>query len=87
MKNDYLGCNCTGALACALACVAGSVDTGLRAGLATGRGGFADAAVDAAAVVLGRRFCSDALAIARAICSWFALSCSAVLALSRANSA
>ena len=37
--------------------------------------------------VLGRRFCSEALAIARAICSWFALSCSAVLALSRANSA
>ena len=25
----------------------------------------------------GRRFCSEALAIARAICSWFALSCSA----------
>ena len=37
--------------------------------------------------VLGRRFCSEALAIARAICSWFALSCSAVLAFSRANSA
>ena len=36
---------------------------------------------------LGRRFCSEALEIARAICSWFALSCSAVLAFSRANSA
>ena len=70
------GRNCTGARA--LACVGGSVDTGLRVGVAIGGGGAAD--------VLGRRFCSEALAIARAICSWLALSCSAVLAFSRANS-
>src|SRR3954452_13602780 len=92
-------CNCNGARACTLACVAGAVDAGLRAGAATGRGGLADVAAarvanaaadvaaDVATDVLGRRFCSDTLAITRAICSWFALSCSAVLALSRANSA
>src|ERR1700716_2433298 len=75
-------CNCTGARACTLACVAGAGDAGLRAGAATGRGGLADVAADraadiaadAAADVLGRRFCSDTLAITRAICSWFALS-------------
>ena len=72
------GRNCTGARACALACVGGSVDTGLRVGVAIGGGGAVD--------VLGRRFCSEALAIARAICSWLALNCSAVLAFSRANS-
>ena len=37
-------CNCTGARACALACFGGSVDTGLRAALATGSGGLADVA-------------------------------------------
>src|SRR5438034_763482 len=74
-------CNCTGARACALACFGGSVDTGLRAGLATRGGGLADVAAD-----VFRRFCSEALAIVRAICSWLALSCSAVLAFSRANS-
>src|SRR6266850_1973901 len=72
------GSNCVGARACALACVGGIVDTGLRVGVAIGGGGAAD--------VLRRRFCSEALAIARAICSWLALSCSAVLAFSRANS-
>src|SRR4051812_16419812 len=61
------GSNCVGARACALAC-GGSVDTGLRAAVAIGGGGLAD--------VLGRGFCSEALAIARAICSWLALSCS-----------
>src|SRR5258707_11534719 len=66
------GRNCTGARACALACVGGSVDTGLRVGVAIGGGGAAD--------VLGRRFCSEALAIARALCSRLALSCSAGLA-------
>jgi hypothetical protein len=55
------GRNCTGARACALACVGGSVDTGLRVGVAIGGGGAAD--------VLGRRFCSEASAIARAIYS------------------
>src|SRR5437879_6200784 len=78
-------CNCTGARACALACFCGGVDTGLRAGLATDRAGLADAAADVAADVLGRRFCSEALEIARAICSWLALSCSAIPAFSRAN--
>ena len=70
--------NGTGARACALASVGGSADTGLRAGVAIGGGGVAD--------VLRRRFCSEALAIARAICSWLALSCSAVLAFSRTSS-
>jgi hypothetical protein len=57
------------------------VGTGLRVGVAVGRGGGVD--------ILGRRFCSEALAsealaIMRAICSWLALSCSAAFALSRA---
>jgi hypothetical protein len=51
--------------------------TGLRAGAAVGRGRGAD--------VFGRRFCSEALAIRRVICSWFALNCSTALALSVAN--
>ena len=74
---DYCcpGRNVTGTRACALASLGGSADTGLRAGVAIGGGGVAD--------VLRRRFCSEALAIARAICSWLALSCSAVLAFSR----
>jgi hypothetical protein len=55
------GCNCTGACGCALACDDGSFGTGLRVGEAIGRGGGAD--------VLGRRFCSEALAIRRVICS------------------
>src|SRR5258705_8915631 len=79
-------CNCTGARACALACFGGAVDTGLRAVLATRSGGLADVATDAATDGLSRRFCSEALEIARAICSWLALSCSAVLAFSRVNS-
>src|ERR1700682_5267253 len=53
----------------------GRVGTGLRVGVAVGRGGGAD--------ILGRRLCSEALAISRAICSWLALNCSAALALSR----
>src|SRR6266498_4300605 len=58
MKNYCCpGSNCVGARACALAC-GGSVDTGLRAAVAIGGGGVAD--------VLRRRFCSEALAIARA---------------------
>src|SRR6266480_666021 len=68
------GCECTGACGCALACDGGSVGTGLRIGVAIGRGGG----------VLGRNFCSEALAPRRAICSWLALSCSAATALSRA---
>ncbi len=57
------------------------VGTGLRVGVAVGRGGGAD--------ILGRKFCSaalasEALAMTRAICSWLALSCSAAFALSRA---
>ena len=71
------GRNVTGTRACALASLGGSADTGLRAGVAIGGGGVAD--------VLRRRFCSEVLAIARAICSWLALSCSAVLAFSRAE--
>src|SRR5258707_2623925 len=51
------------------------VGTGLRVGEAVGRGGGAD--------ILGRRLCSEALAMTRAICSWLALSCSAAFALSR----
>src|SRR6266852_7452900 len=72
--DDYcsLGCECTGACGCALACGDGSVGTGLRIGVAIGRGGG----------VLGRMFCSEALAIKRDICSWLALS-SATAALSR----
>src|SRR6195256_1003654 len=60
--------------------------TGLRAGVAVGRGGGAD--------ILGRRLCSEALAseafasealaMTRAICSWLALSWAAAFALSRA---
>src|SRR3984893_1387323 len=68
------GCNCTGACGCALACDDGGFGTGLRVGEAIGRGGGAD--------VLGRRFCSEALAITRVICSWLVLSCSTALALS-----
>src|SRR5258705_8520568 len=42
-----------------------SVDTGLRAGAAIGRGGGAD--------IFGRRFCSEVLASeVLAICSWLA---------------
>jgi hypothetical protein len=58
------------------------VGTGLRVGVvAVGRGGGAD--------ILGRRFCSEALAskvlaMTRANCSWLALICSAAFALSRA---
>lgn len=69
------GRNGTGARACVLVSVGGSADTGPRAGVAIGGGEAADA--------LRRRFCSEALAIARAICSWLAFSCSAVLAFSR----
>jgi hypothetical protein len=60
-------------------CCDGSVGTGLRVRVAIGRGGGAD--------VLGRRFCSEAFAIRRVICSWLALSCSiccSTLARSRA---
>src|SRR6266852_5455950 len=73
--DDYrsVSCECTGACGCALACGDGSVGTGLRIGVAIGRSGG----------VLGRRFCSEALAIKRDICSWLALS-SATAALSRA---
>ena len=75
--DDYCcpGRNGIGARACALASVGGSADTGPRAGVAVGGGEAADA--------LRRRFCSETLAIARAICSWLSLSCSAVLAFSR----
>jgi hypothetical protein len=57
------------------------VGTGVRAGLAVGRGGGAD--------ILGRTLCSEAftseaLAMTRAICSCLALICSAAFALSRA---
>src|SRR4051812_33367006 len=74
------GRNGTGAGACALASVAlasvgGSADTGRRAGVAIGGGEATDA--------LRRRFCSETLAIERAICSWLAMICSAVLAFSR----
>src|SRR6516164_11201226 len=44
------------------------VGTGLRVGLAIGRGSGAD--------VLGSGFCSEVLAIRRATCSWLTLSCS-----------
>src|SRR6266404_2559167 len=67
-------CNCTGARACAPACFGGAVDTGLRAALATRGGGLADVATE----VLGRKFCSEALEIARATCPWLALSCSMI---------
>src|SRR5437879_1440356 len=70
------GCNCIGACARSLACCDGRVDTGLRDGVAVGRDGGADD--------LGRRFCSEALAIRRVICSWLALSCSTAFALSTA---
>src|SRR5882757_1661628 len=60
------------------------VGTGLRVGVAVGRGGGAD--------ILGRRFCSaalssQALAMTRAICAWLAWSCSIAcprVAISRA---
>ena len=58
------------------------VGTGLRVGVvAVGRGGGAD--------ILGRRFCSEALAskvlaMTRAICSWLALSRSTAFTWSRA---
>src|SRR6267142_1493690 len=67
---------CIGASGRALACGDDSFGTGLRVGRAIGRGGGAD--------ILGCRFCSEALAIRRAICSWLALSCSAAFLLSRA---
>src|ERR1700722_4619477 len=78
--DDYCGsaaCNRVVARGRAVACGDGSVATGLRVGVvAVGRGGGAD--------ILGRRFCSEALAMTRAICSWLALSCSTAFALSRA---
>jgi hypothetical protein len=49
---------CGGTRACGDECVV----SGLRVGLAIGRGGGAD--------VLGPRFCSEVLAIRRVICSW-----------------
>ena len=69
---------CIGASGRALACADDSFGTGLRVGRAIGlgRGRGAD--------VSGCRFCSEALAIRRAICSWLALSCSAAFLLSRA---
>src|SRR5258705_7627971 len=58
-----------------------SVDTGLRAGAAIGRGGGVD--------IFGRRFCSEVLtsevlAMTRAICSWLALSRSTAFTWTRA---
>src|SRR3954447_19535 len=62
------GGNCVGACGRALACGDCCVGTGLRVRVAVGGSGGAD--------VLGRRFCSETLAIRRVICSWLALSCS-----------
>ena len=70
------GCDCTGVCGCALACGDGRVGTGLRVGVAIGRGGGAD--------ILGCGVRSEALAIRRAIWSWLALSYSTALALSLA---
>src|SRR5881392_3583484 len=82
----FLACACAMAYGRAVACGDGSVDAGLRVGVAVGRGGGADTPA--------RRFCpgalasealaSDVLAMTRAICSWLALSRSTAFTWSRA---
>src|SRR5882724_943398 len=62
-----------GAYGCALACDDAGVGTGLRVPMETCGWG---------ADVLGRRFCSEALAISCATCSWLALRSSTFLAMS-----
>ena len=70
------GWSCIGC-GCALACDDGCVGGGLRAGVATGRGG--------SAAVFARWSCSEALATSRVSCSWLARTCSTVFAFSPAN--
>src|SRR5215472_7903758 len=72
----FSACSRGGACGLAVACGDGSVRPSSRVGVAIGRAGGAG----------GLGFCSLALAIRRAICSWLALTCSATFALSRAIS-
>src|SRR5215471_17847936 len=72
----FSACSRGGACGLAVACGDGSVRAGSRVGVVIGRAGGAG----------GLGFCSLALAVRRAICSWLALTCSATFALSRAIS-